>query len=427
MQAALSAEVLSRLAEQGWTGIDGGPCRPPLVDVLNFPLSNGLSAQCVIIHELSLAESRDPERVGIACWLGIDHQAARQITNALVGIAVSVALIREPAAVAEVSSESEIVSAGQSAAGSIIDATHRLADSATLETMLALIDEGLAVSGVYPMNVLVDESMDESPEAARRDHYAFESELRPALLTAAERFAEAAESLKLIEPPHDALRPMDERARRRLVRQLWRMIDARGEIAIPRSPACWPPLTGYDANVKLRRRESGVESLEDSFIGSVMKSMVYKLIAPHIDVGHGQNAETTPALLAQLPDRAAYPLRILPRRDWPVALTREGCANVRQLFSERETPSSGGGGSIAVWIESKHCSRGAFGVDGRVAVYAGDQIIGYVGADYVRRIAPAMHAATERDEDVWTIGRVEVPRDGKDVSLLLGLPITAHS
>jgi hypothetical protein len=164
--------------------------------------------------------------------VGIEYEPARDLLATLTGSEVSGVAPREPTVEARISSARELSKAAEQLSGWASAQIPALEELADVEVLLRLLREHRAVP--FEGSVADIDAMD----PVHAEHA--EGQLVPALLACAGRYDEARRALAEYERPasNDGWSP---REFRRFVRQLTRVLDAGGELALPTTPPFWPP------------------------------------------------------------------------------------------------------------------------------------------------------------------------------------------
>ncbi len=102
------------------------------------------------------------------------------------------------------------------------------------------------------------------------------------------------------------------------------------------------------------------------------------------------------------PDRAAYPVHSISPQRTRVELDPAACEWLERI-KETDPGHLAGSRDVEVWL-----TRGSEDAvaDSRLAVHIGTERVGVLRADAEERFRPVMEAASERDEDPWTRGRL---------------------
>jgi hypothetical protein len=226
-----------RLSAEGWMLLEQDPFDVPGVGTFALPLKGGFVATAMVVDRSDGDESGTVASSASGV-MGLDYEPARKLTMALTGFAQSGVVLREPSLTVGLSDGQDVDGAVDALVTFTVEQAPLLASVADVDTIVEMLDQDRAVEAVDAAVILRSEG------PIVRPSYAPESldtkiELVSALLVAAGRYVEARrfldEHLQPGWPRHAA--PED----RRFVRQLTRWIDHDGKLALPTTPAQWPP------------------------------------------------------------------------------------------------------------------------------------------------------------------------------------------
>lgn len=472
---ALGEEVALLAARQGWKAVEQPLARPGIVGQLALPLQDGFAAVATlrwtgpatrVDPDFKIGVSEDAEvwriepdagSLSVTMQGGVCFEPLRRLAEAIDGWRI-VDVVSEPIGdpwsadpprSVTLRSLQEVPSAAERmcklAAGAAVDFAERHADVDVL------------------LRRLVSENGEQEEHTLRTVAL---------LLTAAGRFEAAGEACGRLQAMSDG--DVEEmRRRRRLIRQLGRWIEAEGKLAMPSTPAYWPPSTGpkklvrvnfWDAfekargegrlrkealdavravsdgksahelrlmlNQEQRRRGLSVEPLQLEWQVREIEAeheplgrtrLIFEGLRSLVDLGSGltkilqQDAAREPERQPDWlwpPPHAAYPVGrgSDPRVAVQLDATARDCIR-RAMAQARRMGSSR---RVDVWLQSDVAQQGD---TADLVAHIGAQRVGVLDAETAIAYRPAMAAAAERDELPWAEGHLtQIP--GTDRCLL---------
>jgi hypothetical protein len=227
--------VGKRLSSEGWTLVEQKLFDPPGVGTFALPLRDGFVATFVVVDDL-LEDESGALTLSPVGLMGLDYEPARRITTALTGVARSGVVLKQPSLAVGLPDAGEAAEAADSLVDFAAEQAPSLTDLADVDTLIEMLRQRSAVPSVEPMAVLRgDEPIVPPPGYPELPDPV--PELVAALLAGAGRHDEARRALAECEQPD----PEGGRENARFVRQLTRWVDHAGKIALPETPAQWPP------------------------------------------------------------------------------------------------------------------------------------------------------------------------------------------
>lgn len=227
--------VGKRLSSEGWTLLEQKLFDPPGVGTFALPLRDGFVATFVVVDDLVEDESGALvlSPVGL---MGLDYEPARRITTALTGFARSGVVLKQPSLAVGLPDAGDAAEAANRLVDFAAEQAPSLTDLADVDMLIEMLRQRSAVPSIEPMAVLNgDEPMVPPPGYPELPDPV--PELVAALLAGAGRHDEAQRELAECKQPD----PEGGRENARFVRQLARWVDHAGKIALPETPAQWPP------------------------------------------------------------------------------------------------------------------------------------------------------------------------------------------
>jgi hypothetical protein len=463
---SISAEPLRRLGEavgkrlsaDGWTLLEQEIFGPLGVGTFALSLRDGFAATFVVADDLVEDESGDLALSPVGL-MGLDYEPARGITTALTGFARSGVVLKEPSLVVALSDGGEVAEAADSLARFAAHQAASLRGLADIDTLIEMLRGGTAAPSSDRMAVLNgDEPMVPPPGAPEIPDPV--PELIAALLVGAGRYEEARGALAECEQPD----PEDGRENVRFLRQLTRWVEHAGKLALPATPAEWPPdwrsrLRSFQGPASLgqfaaenmpdiQARQEAVRAVRAGGAGKsrdelrsllrselasrevtmepvafeqTLESLVTEQVPfgkPRIalrgvralwDLGHSSTlrvfSDQPDDSPEDGPDRAW--LKTPERAGYPIRLS--GRERVAVELDPAAVPlldsamSASGPGMVQMrYVEVWFGSADEPpGSVSRVTVHIGSQRVGELNAEATERLRPALEAAAERDEEPW--------------------------
>jgi hypothetical protein len=217
--------------------LEQDPFGVPGVGTFALPLKDGFVASAMVVDRSDGDESGRlaSSASGI---VGLDYEPARKLTTALTGFAQSGVVLREPSLTVGLSDGQDVDDAVDALVSFTVEQVPLLASVADVDTIVEMLDQDCAVEAVDAAVIL------RSDGPIVRPSYVPESlnikiGLVSALLVAAGRYVEARRFLdEHLQPGWQRHAAPEDR---RFVRQLTRWIDHDGKLALPTTPAQWPP------------------------------------------------------------------------------------------------------------------------------------------------------------------------------------------
>lgn len=217
--------------------LEHDPFDVPGVGTFAVPLKDGFVATAMVVDR-SDGDQAGTLASSVSGVVGLDYEPARKLTTALTGFAQSGVVLREPSLTVGLSDGQDVDSAVDALVSFTVEQAPLLARVAAVDTIVEMLDQDRAVEAVNAAVIL------RSDGPIVRPSYAPESldtkvELVSALLVAAGRYVEARRFLdEHLQPGWQRHAAPEDR---RFVRQLTRWIDHDGKLALPTTPAQWPP------------------------------------------------------------------------------------------------------------------------------------------------------------------------------------------
>jgi hypothetical protein len=466
---ALSEALVELLAPAGWRHV-ARPARPPLsVGQFTLALHDGFAAVASLgwhgpaeVEPAGRTFGRpdgveevrklDPDAASLEVTLavGVCFEPLTRLIAAIGGWTL-VALLEEDVADLQPPPSQAVISV-DSLAG-IPAAAEQLAG------MIAAYAGPFAVqhaSVEQAIELLADRDLYEPREAAA---------IKAALLTAAARWEQAEGALDELEAIGEAGDWDEDRRVRRIERQLHRFIDARGELAVPASPARWPPPDGRShrhehrgfseiwgrAWVQSRSEREALAAVRAAAAGkshdqleamlaqeqrtrgldpdplklesqaamieaerdpggnaTTLLSGVRELLVIGRDVAGGikraaREEYEQPPTWMRPPERAAYPVQTVgEKRSVEVKLDQD--ANDWLARVVVHATKIGRTRLVDVWLE--HPEPAAGEDTPLLVVHIGERRVGLLAGEALDAYRPAIDAAAERDELPWTQARL---------------------
>jgi hypothetical protein len=230
----LREAVGERLSARGWSLLEQDEFFG--TGTFAVPLGDGFAATFVVVRDLLEDESGALvlSPVGL---MGLDYSPARRLTTALTGVARSGLVLKQPSLAVTLPDSGDLAEAADALVRFAVEQTPSLSRFADVDALIEILRQRGAVPSVEPMAVLnQDEPMVPPPGYSEIPDPL--PELVAALLAGAGRYEEARRPLAECEQ-HD---PLDgDRENARFVRQLTRWVKHAGTLALPKTPAEWPP------------------------------------------------------------------------------------------------------------------------------------------------------------------------------------------
>jgi hypothetical protein len=449
--------VGKRLLSEGWTLLEQKLFDPPGVGTFALPLRDRFMATFVVVDDL-LEDESGALTLSPVGLMGLDYEPARRITTALTGFARSGVVLKQPSLAVGLPDAGEAAEAADSLVHFAVEQAPSLTGLADVDTLIEMLRQRSAVPSIEPMAVLNgDEPMVPPPGYPEIPDPV--PEFVAALLAGAGRRDEARRALAECKQtdPQDG-----NRENARFVRQLTRWVDHTGKIALPQTPAQWPPhwpSRGFSSQVpssfgqfmaenmpeiqarreavravravsagksrdelrtllrdELRSREVSMppvtfeqtlESLATEQEPFGKARLAFRGLRALWDIGHTGTPRVFSDQPSEPPEDEPDPswMKTPERAAYPIRLSGHDRVAVTldpaavPLFDGVMPKGMGQNRNIEVWFGSDHEPPG--GVS-RLSVHIGSKRVGELDAEATKRLRPALEAAAERDEEPWT-------------------------
>jgi hypothetical protein len=230
----LREAVGERLSAQSWSLLEQDEFFG--TGTFALPLTEGFAATFVVVDDLLEDESGALvlSPVGL---MGLDYEPARRLTTALTGVARSGVVLKQPSLAVTLPDTGDLAEAADSLVHFAVEQAPSLSRLADVDALIDMLRQHGAVPSVEPMAILnQDEPMVPPPGYSETPDPL--PELVAALLAGAGRYDEARRALAQCEQRDSR---DGDRENARFVRQLTRWVQHAGALALPETPAEWPP------------------------------------------------------------------------------------------------------------------------------------------------------------------------------------------
>jgi hypothetical protein len=381
----LQEAVAIRLSLAGWILLEEDELfGSPGVSTFAVSLRDDFAATFVVVGDV-LEDESGAVALSPVGLMGLDYEPARRITTALTGFARSGVVLKQPSLVLALPDAGDVADVADSLVRFAAEQAPRLAGLANVDTLIEMLRQRSAAPSIEPMAILNgDKPM--VPPPAYPEIPDPVPELVAALLAGAGRYDEARRALAECKQ----LDPRDgDRENARFVRQLTRWVEHAGKLALPRTPAQWPP------DWPSGELDSEVSSTLSQFVAENMPEIPLRTFSDQ----PSEPAEDDPdPAWMKTPERAAYPVQLSGRERVAVQLDPAAITWLDSAMSA-SGPVMARMRPVEVWFGSDHEQASSVS---RLSVHIGSERVGELDAKTTERFRPVLEAAAERDEDPWT-------------------------